>query len=76
MTERFKGLDLIEYLKYYGQRFVTVQEAVIKIIQEKESQKGQMIVWGGFTNSWEKEEKLKPKKKLKDKPIWMQSSKK
>ena len=24
MTNRFKGLDLIEYLKNYGQRFVTL----------------------------------------------------
>ena len=32
VTNRFKGLDLIECLKNYGQRFMTVQEAVIKII--------------------------------------------
>ena len=24
MTNRFKGLDLIEYLKNYGQRFMTL----------------------------------------------------
>ena len=24
MTNRFKGLDLIEYLKNYGQRFITL----------------------------------------------------
>ena len=35
MTNRFKGLDLIECLKNYGQRFITVQEAVIKIIPKK-----------------------------------------
>ena len=29
--------------------------------QEKEMQKGKMVVWGGITNSWE--EKLKAKKK-------------
>ena len=35
MTNRFKELDLIECLKNYGQRFITVQEAVIKIIPKK-----------------------------------------
>ena len=35
VTNRFKGLDLIECLKNYGQRFMTVQEAVIKIIPKK-----------------------------------------
>ena len=25
VTNRFKGLDLIEYLKNYGQRFMTLQ---------------------------------------------------
>ena len=34
VTNRFKGLDLIECLKIYGQRFI-VQEAVIKTIPKK-----------------------------------------
>ena len=42
--------------------------------QEKEMQKGKMVVWGGLISSWVKEEKLKVKEK-KDIPIWMQSSK-
>ena len=42
--------------------------------QEKEVQEGKMVVWGGLTNSWEKE-KQKAKEKRKDIPIWMQSSK-
>ena len=33
-----------------------------------------MVVWGGLTNSWEKE-KQKAKEKGKDIPNWMQSSK-
>jgi len=33
-----------------------------------------MIVWKGLTNM-RKEEKLKAKEKMKDTPIWMQSSK-
>ena len=44
--------------------------------QEKEMQKGNMVVWGGLTTSWKKkEEKWKAKEKRKDIPIWMQSSK-
>ena len=36
MTNRFKGLDLIECLNNYGQRFMTfVQEAVIITIPKK-----------------------------------------
>ena len=34
-TNRFKGLDLIECLKNYGWRFVTVEVAVIKSIPKK-----------------------------------------
>ena len=35
VTNRFKGFDLIECLKIYGQRFITLQEAVIKTIPKK-----------------------------------------
>ena len=42
VTNRFKGLDLIECLKNYGQRFVT--EAVIKTIPKKKMQKGKTVV--------------------------------
>ena len=42
--------------------------------QEKEMQKGKIVVWGGLTNSWEKRE-VKVKEKKKSIPIWMQSSK-
>ena len=37
--------------------------------QEKEMQKGKMVVWGGLTDIWEKS------KGEKEIPIWMQSSK-
>ena len=43
VTNRFKGLDLIECLMNYARRFMTVQEAVIKT-QEKEMHKGKMVV--------------------------------
>ena len=48
-----------------------LQEAVSKTIPKEK--KGKMVVWGGFTNSYEK--KWKAKEKSKDIPIWMQSSK-
>ena len=35
VTNRLKRLDLIECLKNYGQRFVTLYRAVIKIIPKK-----------------------------------------
>ena len=41
--------------------------------QEKETQEGKVVAWGGLTNSW-KEEKQKAKEKRKDRPNWMQSS--
>ena len=44
MTNRLKDLDLIECLKSYGRRFVTLQEAVIKTIPTKKMQKGKMVV--------------------------------
>ena len=31
--------------------------------QEKEMQKGKMVVWGGFTNSWEKKRSERQRKK-------------
>ena len=41
--------------------------------QEKEMEKGKMVVWPGLTNSYEK--KWKAKEKKKDIPIWMQNFK-
>ena len=40
VTNRFKGLHLIECLRHYGQRFVTLyKEAVIKTIPKKKKWK-------------------------------------
>ena len=39
--------------------------------QEKEMQKGKMVVWGGLTNNWKE---VKQKAKEKSISIWMQSS--
>ena len=58
VTNRFKGLDLIDRLPEELRTKVPdiLQEAVIKTIPKgkKKKQKGNMVVWGGFTNSWEK----------------------
>ena len=54
MTNRFKGPDLIESLKNYGRRFVTLYRSSDQDHpQEKEMQRGKMVVWGGLRNSWE-----------------------
>ena len=45
VTNRFKGLDLIECLKNYGWRFVTLYRRQYQDHpQEKEMQKGEMAV--------------------------------
>ena len=43
VTKTFKGLDLIECLKKYGEKLVT-RDSDIDHPQEKEMQKGKMIV--------------------------------
>ena len=67
VANKFKGLDLIECLKNYGQRFYIVQEAVTKAIhKKKETQQGKMVVKGGL--KWQRnEEKQKAKEKGKNK---------
>ena len=37
--------------------------------QEKEMQKGKMVVWGGLTNSWEKKRSKKQRRKGKIYPF-------
>ena len=56
MTNRFKGLDLIECLMNYGRRFVTLCTGHRDQDHPhgKEMQKSKMAVWGGPTNSCEK----------------------
>ena len=56
VTNRFKGLDLIDRVpeELWTEVHNIVQEAVIKTISpQKEMQKGKMVVWRGLTNSWE-----------------------
>ena len=42
--------------------------------QEKQMQKGKMVLWGGLTNSWEKKRSKRQRRKRYT-HIWMQSSK-
>ena len=52
VRNRFKGLDLIKCLKNYGQKFMTpIGGRDQDHPQEKEMQKGKMVVRGGLTNS-------------------------
>ena len=45
VINRFKGLDLIEYLKKYGRKFMTLYSSSDQDHpQEKEMQKGKMVV--------------------------------
>ena len=64
MTNRFKGLALIECLKNYGWRFMTsFRGSDQDHPQEKEMQKGKMVVLGGLTTLMKRREaKSKGKK--------------
>ena len=55
VTNRFKGLDLIECLKNCGWRFATLyRRRSSKPSPRKRNAKGKMVVCGGLTNSCEK----------------------
>ena len=57
VTNRFKGLDLIDRIpeKLWMEVHDIVQETGIKTIpMEKKCKKNKMAVWGGLTNSCEK----------------------
>ena len=68
VTNRLKGLDLIDrVLKNYGQRFVTLykRQGSRPSPRKRNAKKGKMAVWGGLTNSCEKEkQKAKEKRKV------------
>ena len=75
VTNGFKGWDLIDnaWRTMDGCSWHFTGGSDQDHPQEKETQKGKMVVWQGLINSWEK--KLKAKEKNKNIPIWMQSSK-
>ena len=66
VRNRFKGLDLIECLKNYGQRFMTLyRRQGSRPSPWKRNVKSKMAVWGGLSNSCEKRgEKQRRKGKI------------
>ena len=77
VTNRFKGLDLIDKVpeELWMEVHDIVQEAVIKTISKKKKHKKAKWLSEEALQIAEKEEKLKAKEKRKDIPIWMESSK-
>ena len=67
IRNRFKGLDLIDRVpeELWMEVCDIVQEAVIKINQEKEMQKGKMVVGEALTNSYEKKRSERQRRKGK-----------
>ena len=66
VRNRFKGLDLIEYLMNYGMRFVTLSgDRDQDHLHGKEMQKGKMAVWGVLADSCEKKRSDKQRRKEK-----------
>ena len=66
VRNRFKGLDLIEYLMNYGQRFEhCTGDRDQDHLHGKAMQKSKMAVWGGLTNSREKKQSEKQRRKGK-----------
>ena len=70
MTSRLKGLSLIECLKNYGQRFMTLyrrQES--RPSPREKNAKSKMAVSGGLTNSCEKKRNERQRRKGKIYPF-------
>ena len=66
VRNRFKGLDLIDRVpdKLWNEVCDIVQETGIKtILMEKKCKESKMAVWGGLTNSCEKKESEKQRRK-------------
>ena len=69
LMNRFKGLNLVECLKNYGQKAITLYKRQwLKPPKDKEMQEGKVIFWGDFTNSWRKKEKQRQVRKGKINP--------
>ena len=72
VTNRFKGLDLIDRIpeKLWMEVHDIVQEAVIKIIpKKKKCKKAKIIVSGGVTNNCEKKRSKRQRRKGKIYPF-------
>ena len=71
VTNRFKGLDLIECLKNYGQRFMTLyRRHWSRPSPRKRNAKRQNGCLRRSYKQLRKEEKQKAKQKRNNKPIW------
>ena len=76
VRNRFKGLDLIECLMNYGQRFMTLyRRQGSRPAPWKRNAKKQNGCLRGLTNSCEKKRSEKPRRKGKIHPFGMQNSK-
>ena len=70
VSNRFKGLDLIECLKNYELRFVTLyRRQGSRPSPRKRNAKRQMVVWGDLTNSCEKKRSERQRRKGKIHPF-------
>ena len=71
MTNRFKGLDLIDRVpdELWTEVRDIVQETGIKTNHGKEMQKSKMAVWGGLTKSCEKKRSEKQRRRGKIYPF-------
>ena len=72
VRNRFKGLDLIDRVPddLWMEVCDIVQETVIKTIpKKKKCKKSKMAVWGGLTNSCEKNRSEKQRRKIKIYPF-------
>ena len=58
VTNRFKGLDLIECLKNYGWRFVTLyrRQWSRPFSRKRNAKKSKMVVWGGLKTAEKRKE--------------------
>ena len=66
VRNRVKGLDLIEYLKNYGQRFMILYKRQwSKPSPRKRYKKGKIVLCVGLTNSWEKKRSERQRRKGK-----------
>ena len=72
MTNRFKGLDLIDRVPKEGHD--VAEEKGINYFKEKKCKKAKWLSEEALQKVW-KEEKWKAREERKDIPIWMQSSK-
>ena len=66
VRNRFMGLDLIECLRNYGMRFMTLyRRQGSRPSPWKRNAKSKMAIWGGLTNSSEKKRSEKQRRKGK-----------